>query len=125
MKTDLDYTSEALENSRDELASLRHQLAEAESELATLRDQNSAGREELTKLRHVLAEAESSLATLRDQQPGVRDFADSLSRFVNDVMDSRFSGDTFEDKVRPVVEDIARDILENATVEIDSAWIRV
>ena len=94
---DLEHTSEALQNARDELAKLRHALADAESQLANLRDRNAAAR----------------------------DLADAVKRIVTEEIDSRFSGDTFEDKVRPVVEDIARDILENATVEIDSAWIRV
>jgi len=97
MKTDLDYTSEALQNSRDELTKLRHALAEAESQLANMRDRNAAGR----------------------------DLGDAVKRIVIEEIDSRFSGDTFEDKVRPVVEDIARDMMENATVEIDGAYLRV
>mgnify|MGYP003647730373 CR=1 FL=1 len=97
MKTDLEHTSEALQNARDELAKLRHQLADAESQLANMRDRNAAGR----------------------------DLADAVKRLVAEEIDSRFSGDTFEDRVRPVVEDIARDMMENATVEIDGAYLRV
>ena len=97
METNLERTSEALQNARDELATLRHALAEAESQLANMRDRNAAGR----------------------------DFADAVRRIVTEEIDSRFSGDTFEDKMRPLVEDIARELIEGASIEIDSAWIRV
>ncbi len=100
MNTDLTHTSEALQNAHDELAKLRHALADAEASLAHMRDQNkelSAGR----------------------------DLADAVKRIVTEEIDSRFSGDWLRDAVSPVVEDIARDIIENASVEIDSAWIRV
>ena len=97
MNTDLEHTSEALQNARDELASLRHRLADAESQLANMRDRNAAGR----------------------------DLADAVKRIVTEEIDSRFSGDWLRDAVSPVVEDIARDMMENASVEIDSAWIKV
>lgn len=97
MKTDLDYTSEALDQARDELEKLRHALAEAESKLADMRDRNAAGR----------------------------DLADAVKRIVTEEIDSRFSGDWLRDAVSPVVEDIARELIEGASIEIDSAWIRV
>ena len=97
MNTDLEHTSDDLHNARDELASLRHRLADAEAQLANMRDRNAPGR----------------------------DLADAVKRIVTEEIDSRFSGDWLRDAVSPVVEDIARDMMENATVEIDSAWIKV
>lgn len=94
---DLEHTSESLQNARDELAKLRHALAEAESQLANMRDRNAA----------------------------VRDLADAVKRIVIKEIDSRFSDDTFEDKMRSAVEDIARDMIESASIEIEHAWIRV
>lgn len=97
MKTDLDYATESLEETRAELTKLRHALAEAESQLANMRDRNAAGR----------------------------DLADSVKRIVTEEIVSHIRGDSFEDNVRSVVEYIVRDLIKNATVEVDTAWIKV
>jgi hypothetical protein len=102
----LEHTLEALRSAREELGLLRHssiksnidaQLAVAESSLANMRDRNAV-------------DWKRDLAG--------HDLADAVTRLVNEVIDSRLSGDSFEDRVRPMVEEIATDLIENASIDI-------